>query len=556
MMKKTQTAKEIARLFEDKIGDANLISDLFDYLQFDCKIRAFIDPYKLDESIKRFYKLQSVDALIQVIDLIQQGKEVSFVEDKKLLANVKAYIVDHLDEDLTVERIASLFHVSYYYLCHIFKKLTKKTIHQFRTEKLLEKAIRMLLETNDKISEIAAVCGFDNFSYFSEIFLKYVGIAPSEFRKKHADCILHSFYEFEDMLLAIRIQSKHFLDCDKCEEDTSGIPYVHVHDPSEAFGFFLHEAAIIEYEGVLYASWYNCKEKELVGYTPIVGRRSYDSGKTWTAPEIIAEDPSGRILYCPPVYGICDGRLYMLINQMVSADHMHSLDLYVLNKKTDRFELLWSRPIPFKLNTNVVRLTNGKLILPGRIAELDGFPNTPAVMISDSGKIDAEWRVVKVAANGDLPDGSCLVHPETTLLCCDGVLYLFNRNDKRKNPLVYVSKDFGESWSEAMGHDIPYRSSKIYSGTLSDGRFYLIANADRSNRSKLVLYVSERDKLKFTRQKMLIDCAVSDDDMTRCHYPAAVEYNGWLHIIATANYSGDDIKGRGAVLFSVDLKNI
>ena len=107
-----------------------------------------------------------------------------------------------------------------------------------------------------------------------------------------------------------------------------------------------------------------------------------------------------------------------------------------------------------------------------------------------------------------------------------------------------------------MGHDIPYRSSKIYSGTLSDGRFYLIANADRSNRSKLVLYVSERDKLKFTRQKMLIDCAVSDDDMTKCHYPAAVEYNGWLHIIATADYRGDDIKGRGAVLFSVDLKNI
>ena len=36
----------------------------------------------------------------------------------------------------------------------------------------------------------------------------------------------------------------------------------------------------------------------------------------------------------------------------------------------------------------------------------------------------------------------------------------------------------------------------------------------------------------------------------------AGEYNGLLHIIATADYSGDDIKGRGAVLFTVDLKNI
>jgi hypothetical protein len=195
-------------------------------------------------------------------------------------------------------------------------------------------------------------------------------------------------------------------------------------------------------------------------------------------------------------------------------------------------------------------------MLPGRIAKLDGFPNTPAVMISDSGKIDAEWRIVKVAQNGDLPNGSCLVHPETTLLCCDNVLYLFNRNDRRKVPLVYVSRDFGESWSEAMSHDIPYVSSKIYSGMLSDGRFYLIANTENSDRSKLVLYVSEKGRLKFTDQKILIDCGYSADDMKRCHYPAAVESGGKLYIIATADYAGEELRGRGAVLFTLDLSEI
>ena len=314
----------------------------------------------------------------------------------------------------------------------------------------------------------------------------------------------------------------------------------------------MHEAAIVEFEGVLYASWYNCKERELVGYTPIVGRRSYDGGESWSDPEIIAHDPSGEILYCPPVYGICDGKLYMLLNQMVSPDHIHALDLYVLNKETDAFELVWSRPIPFKLNTNVVVLPNGKLILPGRIAKLDGFPNTPAVMISDSGKIDAQWRVVKVAENGDLPDGSSLVHPETTLLSCGGVLYLFSRNDRPSEPLVYASKDWGESWSDAMAHDIPYRSTKIYSGQLSDGRFYLIGNVDRRNRSKLMLYVSEKNEMRFTRQKLLIDCEAISDGIEKCHYPAAVQKGDTLYVIATANYSA----GRGAILFRVDLNRI
>lgn len=95
----------------------------------------------------------------------------------------------------------------------------------------------------------------------------------------------------------------------------------------------------------------------------------------------------------------------------------------MLSEESDRFEFLWSRPIPFKLNTNVVTLPNGKLLLPGRVGELDAFPNTPVVMISDSGKIDAQWRVVKVAENGVLPEGERLEHLETTVTCRKAVYY-------------------------------------------------------------------------------------------------------------------------------------
>ncbi len=551
---KKQTSREIARLFADKIEDSNLISELFDYLQFDCKIRTYIDPDLLDESIKSFYETKSEDTLNTIIEIILAGKEASCIDEVKFLRNVKAYIIDHLHEDVSVEKIASEFHVSYYYLCHLFKKLTNKTVNQFKTEKLLEKAIRKLIETDEKISSISTSCGFDNFSYFSEVFIKFVGVSPSEFRKMHSGRILHHFYDFDDMSLSLKMQSVRFLNCEEGCKENLGCSCIHVHDPGEAFGYFLHEAAIIAYKGVLYASWYNCPEKELVGYTPIVGRRSYDGGKTWTQPEIIAEDKSSSILYCPPVYGICDGKLYLLLNQMVSPDHIHSLDLYVLNEYADRFEFIWSRPIPFKLNTNVVTLPNGKLLLPGRVGELNAFPNTPAVMISDSGKIDAEWRLVKVAEDGNLPDGERLVHPETTVICLDNVLYLFNRNDRRRVPLVYISNDFGESWSEAIGHDIPYVNSKIYGGTLQDGRAFLVANTDRFDRSNLVLYLSDKDQLKFTRQIVLTDGKLLKGDVTRCHYPAAIENDGKLYIIATANYAGEELRGRGAVLFKVDLK--
>jgi len=361
---------------------------------------------------------------------------------------------------------------------------------------------------------------------------------------------MHPFFGEADRLLAEKMDCCRLLAPD-IRTIVREIPSVSVCVPDDRFRF-LHEAAIIKYHDVLYASWYHCPRKELEGYTPICGRRSADGGKTWSALEILCEDKSEKILYCPPVYGICDDRLYMLVNQMVAPDHIHALDLYVLNPESDRFERLWSRPIPFKLNTNVVTLPNGKLLLPGRIAEPDGFPNTPAVLIADGGKINGPWRLVKIAENGVLPDGEELVHPELSVICAGEVLYMFCRNDRRRVPLVYLSRDFGESWSPACGHDIPYVSSKIYCGTLADGRHYLIANTDKANRSRLSVFFTADERLEFSRRLELFD-AGDAPGWGAMHYPAACEGDGCLYVIATKGYGE---AGRGAELFVIDLKEI
>ena len=41
--------------------------------------------------------------------------------------------------------------------------------------------------------------------------------------------------------------------------------------------------------------------------------------------------------------------------------------------------------------------------------------------------------------------------------------------------------------------------------------------------------------------------------VTACHYPAAVESDGKLYVIATKNYEGSH---RGAILFVIDLQDI
>jgi len=373
---------------------------------------------------------------------------------------------------------------------------------------------------------------------------------------------MFKFYRKEDAAYAAMLPKIAITDGINFDEiPPIGAESYPVYLPEEGYGF-LHEAAIIEFHGKLFASWYNNPAHELQGYTPIRGCESTDGGKTWSPAHTLAEDKSGKILYCPPVYGVDGDTLYMFMNQMVSADHMHALDLYIYKEDSDTFERLWSRPIPFKLNTNVYRLNNGKLLLPGRIAKMDGFPNTPAVMISDSGRIDAAWRLVNIAPDGNLADGSKLVHPELSAVIDGDTVYIFCRDDERRVPLMYRSDDNGETWSTPIAIDIPFANSKIYSGTLSDGRNYVVGNLfcreDRPTREWLALLVSEPGEMRFTKLVTLQyrESAALGFGRDQWSYPVAHEADGKLYVIYTVCPVPGDNNTRGAVVSVVELKNI
>ncbi len=72
--------------------------------------------------------------------------------------------------------------VSSAYLCKVVKEATGKNCTALLQERRIEKAKRMLMETNLSVLEICSAVGYSNSSYFYRIFEAAEGVSPSQWR--------------------------------------------------------------------------------------------------------------------------------------------------------------------------------------------------------------------------------------------------------------------------------------------------------------------------------------------------------------------------------------
>ena len=88
---------------------------------------------------------------------------------------------------MTIEQLVREFYVSPYHLSHMFREKTGYSLKQYLLRRRLGEAQMRLATTQDSIQAIAEAIGFEDASYFSRIFSKYIGMTPSEYRKKRTE---------------------------------------------------------------------------------------------------------------------------------------------------------------------------------------------------------------------------------------------------------------------------------------------------------------------------------------------------------------------------------
>ena len=137
------------------------------------KIRRAVYLHELHEAVFR-----------EISRMVDQIQRASLLESNPTLKNLLAMIDNDPEQRITLESAASFMHMNISYFSVFFKEKAGTNFTDYVTRVRIDHAKKMLEASEYKISIIANKVGYNDTSYFCNVFKKIVGITPLEYRKK------------------------------------------------------------------------------------------------------------------------------------------------------------------------------------------------------------------------------------------------------------------------------------------------------------------------------------------------------------------------------------
>jgi transcriptional regulator GlxA family with amidase domain len=110
---------------------------------------------------------------------------------RSLLGDLHLWIIDHLNESLTVETLATHVAMSPRNFSRIFAQEYRITPAKFVEQLRLETARRRLEESSDGVKRIAKETGFGSSESMRRVFLRHLRVSPTDYRSRFQGHFFH-----------------------------------------------------------------------------------------------------------------------------------------------------------------------------------------------------------------------------------------------------------------------------------------------------------------------------------------------------------------------------
>ncbi len=144
--------------------------------------------FKLFKEKKEGFEFAVVGLIYNLAyDVMRKSKNKEYVNNSEM-EKIKPAI-KHMEEGyggrITLEDMAAVCGMSPNYFSKRFKEITGQTPFEYLLAYRVEAACEMLLEGSGNVTDVCYHCGFNDLSYFINVFKKHMGISPKVYAKNY-----------------------------------------------------------------------------------------------------------------------------------------------------------------------------------------------------------------------------------------------------------------------------------------------------------------------------------------------------------------------------------
>ena len=101
---------------------------------------------------------------------------------RKVLRKTLSFLAEYFDTSVSLNEISREVGCSPFHLCRVFQEEMGVSLHRYRLELRVRRAIDLILYTERTLSDIASEVGFSSHSHLTSTFKRSFGMLPSEVR--------------------------------------------------------------------------------------------------------------------------------------------------------------------------------------------------------------------------------------------------------------------------------------------------------------------------------------------------------------------------------------
>jgi len=149
------------------------------------KLQAAINPNSEGEITDKINQATSVNTLSELATFIaKEALMQGATHDLQQIEHIKLFVAKHYSTNMGLEDIAAHVHMNPSYLSRYFKKHTGERFVDYLSRVRVDKAKELLANPANKINNIYEMVGYNSRHHFYEVFKKFTGTTPTEYRNR------------------------------------------------------------------------------------------------------------------------------------------------------------------------------------------------------------------------------------------------------------------------------------------------------------------------------------------------------------------------------------